>query len=325
MNEKKDLINMNGETIAVEVLAYIENTTTTKKYIYYTMNETVGAGPSGTVKIYVSKLKQDDLNLDGPITDEDWDMLKSVMSDSIKGTVSANIKYLPLSQLTNNTSVSDRAIAMPISYDYISKQKAIYEQNASADTPLAQEPVTAPTPEATVTPTTENTVEPVFPVQPPVQETPSVEPTVEPVPVEQPINNLETPESDTTTSENASGRSLEPIDIAQIETKYTSMIEEINNLKEKEIEAAKRYNATLELTNMHSEQHANYVQNDIKENIQSTSTIQETSIPTVEPTELVNNHIVEPAPVTPVVPEPTPTNTATPTNLETNWFDMPNK
>ena len=159
----------------------------------------------------------------------------------------------------------------------------------------------------------------------------------EPVPA--PVETTE----DTTTDEGSTGTAikLEPIDLSTIEAKYAEMIEEINKLKEKELEAAKRYNATIELSAMHSEQHANYVQNDLKESLAA----QEATIvsPEIAPTPVAPEApvtgspapaptpevqpapaaapTIEPAPVTPVVPEPAP---AAPQDLETNWFDMPN-
>ena len=97
-----------------------------------------------------------------------------------------------------------------------------------------------------------------------------------------------------------------PIDLVEIEKKYEEMIATINRLKEQELEAAKRYNATIELSAMHNEQHANYVASE-----QSKETVVN-SAPSVEPT-----------PVETVVPEPVQTQVSNPTDIETNWFDMP--
>ena len=77
---------------------------------------------------------------------------------------------------------------------------------------------------------------------------------------------------------------------------------------EEELEAAKRYNATIELSAMHNEQHANYIANE-----------QNKEIDTVTPIETP----IEPEAVTPVIPEPTVAPITSPTDIETNWFDMP--
>lgn len=319
MNDKKDLINANGEIVNADIIAFAENTVTNKRYIYYTLNETVGVGPSGTVKIYVSKVKQNDPSLDAPITDEDWDMLKAVMSDSIKGTASENIKYLPLEELKDNTSVSDRAIAMPTSYDYINKQRGVYAQAVANAMTTISEPVVQATEEAPVTPLSPEIQEPVMSEPTPVAPQSPV-PAVEPVtPIESQIVQ-ETPP----VKEDSTVRPLEPIDLAEIEARYAKMFEEIDNLKAKELEAAKRYNATLELTNMHSEQHATYVKNDMKENIQTINEPVVPPMPTIEPATISNPQSVEPTPITPIVPEPTPIMaTEASANIETNWFDMP--
>ena len=78
------------------------------------------------------------------------------------------------------------------------------------------------------------------------------------------------------------------------------MIDDINELKNREIEAAKRYNATLELNAMHNAQHASYVQSE-----------QSVSESTIKP-------IVEPTPIVATPIEPQVNNV----DIETNWFDM---
>ena len=110
------------------------------------------------------------------------------------------------------------------------------------------------------------------------------------------------------------------------------MIANINKLREQELEAAKRYNATIELSAMHKEQHASFVQEQVKTEpiVQTQSVVQpEVTQPIVEnivppmdsPIATPVNPVQEPVPVTPVVPDPV---AATPQNMETNWFDMPN-
>ena len=346
MNEKINITMMDGATVNGDIIAYIENTATEKRYAYFTLNEIVGAGPSSTVKIYVAKIKQDNPVLDTPITDDDWHALKDIMSDSIRGNVTPNIKYLPLSEGTL-VSVSERAIAMPTSYDYINKQRGLYAQGVATavtepvatetqevqetpamptmettmETPNVPESPTAVIPEAPVSaPEAQTTPEPVTSIEQPVSAT-------EPATLTQDLEQSTAVSTEETADEDTSSETaalLEPIDLAGIEAKYADMVEEINRLKEKELEAAKRYNATIELNNMHKEQHANYVQNDIKESITSTVQSEANTSSSLNIETTPEAPTIEPAPITPVMPEPTLTpNAATPQNLETNWFDMP--
>ena len=383
MNEKINITKMDGTNINADIICFLENTNTNKRYLYYTLNEIVGAGAGSTVKIYVSKIKQENPLLDTPITEEDWDTLKKYMGDSLKGVSNAEVKYLPLAQLGNPINISELAIAMPTSYDYINKQRGLYAQSIANDegsesaegAAANMTPVTEQVSESTVEPATSEPV----PMQPaieplPVEPTPVVsesasipttpepatppapvvEPTIAPAtlepsaPIEEvtppsPVTPEPTPAAtlnqvldqkpvepvaplvETPVPEATHAADLKPIDLKDIESKYNEMISQINQLKEQELEAAKRYNATLELNSMHTEQHTNYVQNDIAAN---TATNQASTVePTVAQATLETSTsttpqpaMIEPSPVTPVVPEPV---AVTPQNLETNWFDMP--
>ncbi len=368
MNEKINITKEDGAIVNADIICFIENTNTTKRYVYYTLNEIVGAGANSTVKIYVSKIKQDNSSLDEAITNEEWGVLKGYMGNALKDITSPEVKYLPLSELINPISVSERAIAMPTSYDYINKQRGLYAQ-AVATAPSAEPTPSAPEPVEPISAAVEPEPAPmeptpeVAPVEPMAEPTPASEP-IAPAPMEAPVEEAIAPntpaedsvqtameevaiapqevtpapivEEDSTASDDAddtgTGAILQPIDIATIEAKYREMQDTLDRLKNQEIEAAKRYNATLELSTMHKEQHASYVQNEqIKEAAE---------IPTVDP---VTNSVPEPiAPVT--LEEPTPVNEApviepvqetvtpiepapiesAPQDLETNWFDMPN-
>lgn len=365
MNEKINITKSDGASVSADIICFVENIASGKRFVYYTLNEIVGTGPSSTVKIYVSKVKQDNPALDVAISEEEWGKLKGYMGDALKDNTNAEIKYIPLSELTNPVSISERAIAMPTSYDYINKQRGIYAQNVATTNATSQTavqeplqadptPVTpvaepAPTPSLEATPSVEPVptgpaVTPSDPVQPtPVAPTPEpIQPTqVEPTPaVPNPLPVEPAPVTPVQTAPVQDNQvKMDPIDIPSIEKKYAEMIDEINKLKEKEIEAAKRYNATIELSAMHNEQHANYVQNEqIKEvspapvepvvaptaptQVVEQVTPQPTPAPAPQPGPITSPApAVEPAPVTPVVPEPAPA--TTPQDLETNWFDMP--
>jgi len=338
MNDKINLTKMNGTNVLADAICFLEDTSNNKKYLYYTLNELVGTGTSSTVKIYVGKIKQNDVTLDAPITEDEWNKLKGFMGDALKDISNTTIKYLPLSELTEPVVVNERVIAMPTSYDYISKHRGIYVtaiatapsvgnigneikptvepisevREIPMDDSIQMEPVhvvaeTSTTPEMatqfspTINTPTEETVEPIIP------EVPVTEPN-------EPASNSENGFEGTSLTDDSQSTSLHPINIQEIEAKYAKMIENITNLKNQEIEAANRYNATIKLSAMHNEQHASYVAN---EQNKETTTITEAEIntPTSEPV------TIEPTPVTPTVPEPSTTSTST--DIETNWFDMP--
>lgn len=379
MNDKISITNVDGAKVNGDLICFLETLSTRKKYVYYTLNETVGAGPNSTVKIYVSKIKQNDPSLDTAITEGDWDVLKGYMSDALKGIANPDVKYLNPTELGEPVSVSDRAIAMPTSYDYINKQRGIYAQNIATSSLATEEPAATVAPETTTPVTPAPETAPAAPQTPTVEEppmlsaqeinqvpTPEVTPTVAPVPeaapsiesapVETPAvpetvstepvapapveptpvvpesvtpATTSIPEAVTPNKTNDIGNKLEPIDINAIESKYVEMINSINALRDKEIEAAKRYNATIELSSMHNEQHASYVQNEqIKEtapiapqvNPFASANPVPTPTPEAAPTVTPAPNVTE-APAAPqAVVEPTP---VTPENLETNWFDMP--
>ena len=291
MNEKIKLIKTNGTTVEGDIICFLEDTTSSKRYIYYTLNEVVGVEPSSTIKVYVAKVKQND-ETDGLISEEEWIKLKGFMGEVLKDTENATIKYLPISLLTDPTIVDEKVIAMPTMYDYISKHRGVYA-NKVATMEVEPAPVVS---EQTIEVAPEMT-----PEVAPISETTIVEPTPVDVPVSEPapvVQEEVAPVTDTV--EPIVNSPLEPIDITQIEEKYNKMIEDINKLRTDEIEAAKRYNATLELSAMHNAQHASYVQ--------SEQTAVESTPSSIEPT-----------PVAPTPIEPQTNNI----DIETNWFDMP--
>ncbi len=386
MNEKINLTKVDGTVIQVDLVCFLEVVATGRRFVFYTLNEVMGNDANATVKIYVSKVKQDNPTLDAPMTGDEWQLFtKNVMKSTIQGAPCPEVKYVPMTELTNPVSVGEKAIAMPVFHDYINKQRGLYAESVAtlvSENPQAIDSMpdvqqsevsqsATTTLQAPDTLTAQTTVEPVStpgPVADNLQTNTSFEfapqsanifdtapaaPTEAPLAVEptptattsatlepQDTLSVDASASEPASSDDNNGTSaiLEPIDIASIEAKYAEMLETINKLKEQELEAAKRYNATIELSAMHKEQHANYVQNEqVKEAPATTvepaavvpgATQVMPSEPTPQPnpmlgavtptTESINP--MEPTPVTPVVPEPVPTTSA---NLETNWFDMP--
>lgn len=311
--ETVSLNRIDGTSISATLICYFENISDKKQYIYYTLNEISGTDTNSTVKIYCVKVRQNDPALDTAISESTWEQLKGHMAEALKGILNPDIKFLPISQLVDKTIVSEKVIAMPVSYNYVDKHYQFYLANVSNDTTGGDEIAPIANNEIPLAPQ-ETVSEPAPVSEPVVLDAPQQEP--EPIVAEtlKPIQEESTNNNNTNSSE--------PIDITSIEEKYAKMIEDITKLKELELEAAKRYNATLQLSTMHNEQHASYVQSEqIKENGSIAS------VPAFEPAP------VEPAPINPVPPvsnvmepisQPQPAPNPTPTqDLETNWFDMP--
>jgi hypothetical protein len=92
MENTIELKKANGEIIKAELISYFQLVTTNKKYIFYTMNETV---ENGLVKMYVSEvIDSAGLNLTEKMTDEEWTNLKGIMKSILTGNENTNIKYL---------------------------------------------------------------------------------------------------------------------------------------------------------------------------------------------------------------------------------------
>lgn len=309
MNETVNLTKMDGASIAATLICYFENVNNKKQYLYYTLNEINGTDTNSTVKIYCAKVRQNDPALDEPINESTWEQLKGHMAEALKGTINPDIKFLPISALKDQTIVSEKVIAMPVSYDYVNKHYKFYIDNISSDSSIIEPVVVEPASEP-IAPL--NQVEEIKPNVEPVVETAETN-VVAPTPevIEPVINEPAAPvvENHAETSET---NTLTPIDLASIEEKYTKMIEDINKLKEQELEAAKRYNATIQLSTMHNEQHASYVQNEQTKEV-------EAPVPPVgfEP------QPIDPAPIEPIVQQTTQESTSQSSDIETNWFDMP--
>ena len=337
MNSKINITKSDGMTVSADLICYFQ--TGDNKYVYYTLNEMGGDAANSTVKVYVGKVKTDNPAVDVPITEEEWGKLKNHMGEVLKDTAN-DMSYLPAPE--NVTTVSEKVIAMPTSYDYVNKHRSVYEE-AVKNAPVQEAPAPLESaPAVDIQPAVEEGVPEVSPFAVPQADTvensepevnapevPEVPDAVEPIIPE--LETTETPVEDATISPFAvpepeqekplpkldeTPAPVEPmsafnipteesgnekiINIDEIDKKYDDMIRDIEDLRKREKEAAERYNATLELTEMHTEQHAASIAADMGNN--------------VEPA------LSEPTPVTPVVPEAP----AAPANdVETNWFDMP--
>lgn len=90
MNTNIELKKANGEIIKVELISYFEHNPTSKKYIFYTLNEKV---ENELVKMYVSEVS-DNATLSDKMTDEEWTNIKGIMKSILTANNNDKIKYL---------------------------------------------------------------------------------------------------------------------------------------------------------------------------------------------------------------------------------------
>ena len=90
MNTNIELKKANGEINKVELISYFEHIPTSKKYIFYTLNEKV---ENELVKMYVSEVS-DNATLSDKMTDEEWTNIKGIMKSILTANNNDKIKYL---------------------------------------------------------------------------------------------------------------------------------------------------------------------------------------------------------------------------------------
>ena len=353
-----DTINLtkDGQSLVGNIICYFENTTNSKKYVYYTLSDEQTDG-SPTIKVHVGVVKQNDPAKDTPISGDEWEFLKSVMGNALKSAPNPEVKYLK----TNNTLelIDDKAIGMPTAYDYVGKHKAIYDAEATEEIapessafgePVSEE-TTAPAPgaetsapaEAAVTPETPVANEvnsfdvapetPVAPITPEI--TPSIAPEVpaaesvqdfmnanmEPTPEDKPVPKV--PEQPISEPINSFGNDIKIPGESDI-----SNLDSIQEINEKADQIINDINALREM-----------VIEKIKTSAESVTDNSQPVVPT-EPTPAeitpdtsadgeVSITPVSPTPITPEQPNQdagqdsqAPAGTAN-AGFETNWFDMP--
>lgn len=91
MGKEIELKKANGEVFKAELISYFQLVDSEKKYLFYTLNETV---ENGLVKMYVTEVADDASSLAQTMTDEEWVNLKSIMKSMLTGNENPNIKYL---------------------------------------------------------------------------------------------------------------------------------------------------------------------------------------------------------------------------------------
>lgn len=354
MNNKINIKRANGTTTEADLICYFRDNNN-NDYVYYTLNE-VTEGSNSTVKIYVSKVKQNNPAADMPIEPAEWDELKGYMASVLKNE-SIDITYLPATGEIE--TVSDMAIAMPTSYDYVNKHRALYEAAVgSANVAPTQSAPSAPaTPEAApaagsvtpvapaapeVTPVTPVTPTPVAPEPAPLQTPSPSEPT--PAPEQSPVvplaptasamENTVAPEPSTDNIFNSSATPVASVEPAPVEQSEPTETEDDPNKVEKlDIDILlEQLDEVAEATQTLKEKlkTVGYKYNDLvdfikthEKNNASAAPLQEpsTQTPTVETPQSVQT----PTPLETTTPTPAPAQNAAATSAsaETNWFDMP--
>ena len=81
MNNQVTVVDRTGQSMQVELLTYFKNKKNNKNYIIYTKNEIV---QDGLVKLYIA---EEDNGVLGDISAEEWNDLKLIMRDIIKGAI----------------------------------------------------------------------------------------------------------------------------------------------------------------------------------------------------------------------------------------------
>ena len=92
MENTIELKKATGEIIKAELISLFEVLANNKKYVFYTLNETV---ENGLIKMYVSEINNTkDLILIDNMTEDEWTTLKNIMKLILTGNESTSIKYL---------------------------------------------------------------------------------------------------------------------------------------------------------------------------------------------------------------------------------------
>ena len=175
-------LRKDGTEFDGNLICYFQNTTSSRKFVFYTKSDEDAAN-SPTIKVHVALISQADATLNAPINDEEWTNLKGLMGNVLKGAATPDVSYLKTS---NTLDIADeKVIGMPSSYDYVSKHKTVYANEAKEDTTPAVETPVAPTPAQPTAP--EGPIIPDVPgapteVSPEVQAATPEAPSVEPIP-----------------------------------------------------------------------------------------------------------------------------------------------
>lgn len=125
MENNIELKRVNGEIIKAELISYFELINVSKKYVFYTLNETVD---NGLIKMYVSEVSKDGNSLTQQMTDDEWATLKSIMKSMLTGNENPNIKYL---SGENDNTIQNTTKVIALTKEQIDGLKNAYSKNAT--------------------------------------------------------------------------------------------------------------------------------------------------------------------------------------------------
>ena len=88
-----DIKKSDGTIINVELISLFQVINLNKKYVFYTMNETV---ENDLLKMYVAEVvdNAEGIVVGQKMTDEEWTNLKTIMKSILTGSQDENIKYI---------------------------------------------------------------------------------------------------------------------------------------------------------------------------------------------------------------------------------------
>lgn len=86
-----ELKNDLGEVFKAELISYFEVANIGKRYVFYSLNETV---ENGLIKMYVSEVNLDGIIVSSEMGNDEWANVKSIMKSMLKEETNENIKYL---------------------------------------------------------------------------------------------------------------------------------------------------------------------------------------------------------------------------------------
>lgn len=98
MNDNIQIINKTGEEISTEGLTYIEIPSTTKKYVFYTLNEKVD---NDLTKIYISETNPE-TKVENSISDAEWEDLRQKMIKISHKEEVEDVNYLIMNDVKFN-------------------------------------------------------------------------------------------------------------------------------------------------------------------------------------------------------------------------------
>lgn len=98
MNDNIQIINKSGEGMSTEGISYIEVPSTTKKYLFYTLNEKVD---NDLTKIYIAETNTNGV-VENSISDAEWDNLRQKMIKISHKEAVEDVKFLSMNGVQFN-------------------------------------------------------------------------------------------------------------------------------------------------------------------------------------------------------------------------------